>query len=328
MAVSDWSTTAASNVLATTGVNFDEGQTPGSVNNSAREMMAQLRTYFNASDALICNGRLTLTTALAVTTSDVTAATTLYFTPYKGNGLALYDGSANWKLYAFSELSIAVPATTVTMYDVFVYDNAGTPTLELTAWTNDTTRATALVLQNGVLVKTGATTRRYLGSFRTTGVFGQTEDSKAKRFVWNMYNRRVRFMQVLPTVDSYTYTTATIRQMNADTANQLDFVRGLDEDAVHAWGLQLFSNTNAGQQGRGGIGLDATNAFNGQIGLALTPVANYIVSIPSRYSGFPGVGRHFLSLNEHASASGTGTFYGDNGGPTLQQAGISGEVWA
>jgi hypothetical protein len=52
MAVSDWSTTAASNVLATTGVNFDEGQTPGSVNNSARELMAQLRTYFDLREAV------------------------------------------------------------------------------------------------------------------------------------------------------------------------------------------------------------------------------------------------------------------------------------
>lgn len=49
MSVQNWSTSAASNLLSATGVNFDEGQTPGSVNNSAREMMAQLRTYFNSA---------------------------------------------------------------------------------------------------------------------------------------------------------------------------------------------------------------------------------------------------------------------------------------
>lgn len=43
MAFADWSTTAASNTNAATGVNFDEGQVPSTVNDSAREMMAQLR---------------------------------------------------------------------------------------------------------------------------------------------------------------------------------------------------------------------------------------------------------------------------------------------
>ena len=137
----------------------------------------------------IVNGRITLSTGVPVTTSDVTAATTIYFTPYQGNNISLYDGSAIWNVISFTELSIAVPATTATMYDVFCYNNSGAATLEVLAWTNDTTRATALVLQNGVYVKSGATTRRYLGSFRTTGVSGQTEDSVANRFVWNYYNR-------------------------------------------------------------------------------------------------------------------------------------------
>lgn len=53
MAFSDWSTTAASNILATTGINFDEGQTPGSVNNSARELMAQLKAGVQPLDATL-----------------------------------------------------------------------------------------------------------------------------------------------------------------------------------------------------------------------------------------------------------------------------------
>lgn len=328
MAVNDWSSTAASNLLAATGVNFDEGQTPGSVNNSARELMAQLRAYFDISDRFIAGGRLTLTTGVAVTTTDVTAATTLYYTPYIGANISLFDGTSKWTLYSFTERSISVPATTNTMYDVFIYDNSGTPTLELTAWTNDTTRATALTTQNGVLVRSGATTRRYLGSFRTTGVSGQTEDSRAKRYVWNMYNRRLRFMQVLPTVDSYTYTTATIRQMNADTANQLDFVRGLDEDAVEAFGLQSASNSTASVGFNGGIGLDSTSTLTGQISRASSYIVNAPVNLSSRYYGMPGIGRHFLSLNEYSDATGTTTWVGDNGTPTLRQCGIQGAMLA
>ena len=43
MAFSAWSTTAASNTLAATGVACDEGQAPSTVNDGVRELMAQLK---------------------------------------------------------------------------------------------------------------------------------------------------------------------------------------------------------------------------------------------------------------------------------------------
>lgn len=42
-----YSTTAASNVLANTGINWDEGMAPAAVNNSARQNMTDLRNAFN-----------------------------------------------------------------------------------------------------------------------------------------------------------------------------------------------------------------------------------------------------------------------------------------
>lgn len=48
-----WSTTATGNASVAGGantINFAEGQTPGSVNNSAREMMAQLRSVYTPSE--------------------------------------------------------------------------------------------------------------------------------------------------------------------------------------------------------------------------------------------------------------------------------------
>lgn len=42
------------------------------------------------------NGRLTLTTGTPITTSDVTASTSVYFTPYKGNRIALFNG-CSWQ---------------------------------------------------------------------------------------------------------------------------------------------------------------------------------------------------------------------------------------
>src|SRR6185436_20201338 len=126
-----------------------------------------------------CEGRLTLTTGVPVTTSDVTAAPTLYFTPYMGSRVGTYSGSA-WSVSTFTEKSITLASLTASLpYDVFIVDS--TLALELLAWTNTTTRATALTLQDGIEVKSGATTRRYLGTICITASTGQCEESVSKR---------------------------------------------------------------------------------------------------------------------------------------------------
>ncbi len=296
----------------------------------------------------IANARLTLSSATPVPIADVLAALQLYLTPYKGNKIALFDGT-QWLLDSLSEISIkltdtqngtttsasaivtgltdtsqliagmevtgtGVPAgatissinsatqvtlsanatangTVVltfkvpshTLLDIFAFDNAGTPKLELVAWnapsngvvtsisnaaprvatvpshslttgqlvtiagnsvagnnatwrvgtttattfqllnqdgTNsaapgsvgtggtwrradqNTARATALVLQDGVYVKSGATTRRYLGTLRTTNLAGQSEDSEKKRLVYNEYNPATRKLKAVVTAGS------------------------------------------------------------------------------------------------------------------------------
>jgi hypothetical protein len=273
-----------------------------------------------------CQCRLTLTTATPVTSADVTAATTVRFTPYRGNRVSLYDGN-RWREYAFAELSLAVPATTSTLYDVFVYDNAGTLTLEFTAWTNDTTRATAIALQDGVYVRSGATTRLYVGSFRTTGVSGQTEDSLVKRYVWNYYNRVPRAMRRVETTGSWSYTTNALRQANANAANQIDFVIGVNEVPVDADVHISATNTNAGVIVGSGIGLDATGgqATGHSSTIAAVPVANYPVNVHSRWTGFPGIGRHFIAWLEISQAVGTTTWYGTATAQT-EQSGIFGTI--
>lgn len=269
----------------------------------------------------IATGRLTLTTGLAVTIADVLAAVTLYFTPFGGKYISLYDGSTNWNLIAFAELSIAVPATTNQMYDVFVFNNSGTATLELLAWTNDTTRATALVLQDGVLVKTGATTRRYVGSFRTTAVSGQTEDSVLNRYVWNFYNRRDRLLERFESTTTWTYASTTIHQANAAAANQVNFIIGVSEDIVEGR-LNAMGSSQDTVDGVAAFGLDSTSTFAAdqliaQAHLTTNATGNIIgrASLTSIYRGFPGIGKHSLMWNEMAT-SGTASFYAAGGGFT------------
>jgi hypothetical protein len=275
--------------------------------------------------------RLTLLAATPVTKDNQLARTLVYLTPYKSNRIALFDG-ANWKIFTLSEISIAVPATTDTNYDVFVFDSAGTPTLELTAWSGDTTRATALVLQDGIFVKTGALTRRYVGSFRTTGVSGQTEDSAAKRFLWNYYNRVRRTMRKNEGTSQWTYTLNTWRQANANAGNQLDFIIGVDEVAVEARVAIGYFNASLDVQVGVSIGLDSTTVPHASCisGHEVTQVANSPLTLHATLSlGDVALapGRHRLVWLEVSEPTGTTNWLPattDGGAGFVAMAGLQG----
>jgi hypothetical protein len=212
------------------------------------------------------------------------------------------------------------------MYDVFVDYNSGTPQLNLTAWTNDTTRATALTTQDGVLVKTGSTGLRFVGCMRTGTVSGQTEDSASKRFVWNYYNRVDRPMRVVEATDSWNYTTATWRQANGAAANQLAFIIGVSEDLVDA-DVLANSSHSAGVQRGVAIGHSSTTTPSGRIEMSgLTNAAGEVISHHCRYRGAATVGYQYLAWLEYSTASGTTTWRGDNGSPTILQSGIEGAI--
>ena len=204
-------------------------------------------------------GRLTLTTAVPVTTSDVSAATTVYYTPYVHNIIMLYSGTA-WEAIEFTEVSIAVPSTTVTPFDVFGLSSGGSLVIETLDWTNDITRATALAYQDGRLVKSGSATRLYLGTGRTTGVSGQTEDSISKRFHWNYYNRVPRQLKLIE-VTNHTYATNTVRPWNNATANRVELITGVSEALVIFTVAARIDPQADGNAGQVGIALNGTAAF-------------------------------------------------------------------
>lgn len=274
--------------------------------------------------------RLSLTTATCVTTSDVTAATTLYWTPCTGNRVTLFDANGNPNTLTSAEISIAVPATTSQMYDVWVFNNAGTPALELLAWTNDTTPAVGVTRTSGRYTKSGDSTRLYVGSFRTTTVSGQTEDSKARRYVANYYNVRRRPLRVVDVATSWTYTTNTWRQANGNTANLVDVVIGhVNETALWLAVTVGSFNAAANNDAEVGIGEDSTTApaseLVGGTGLSTSPT---IAGIPiSAYlAKLPAIGRHAYNWIEKANASGGGgttTWVGSSNGVA---SGISGWI--
>ena len=207
--------------------------------------------------ASICEGRLTAQNGNPIGSLDSTITNfTLYFLPYTGNRIALYDGS-DWVLEEFSLASLSLTGLAAnTNYDIFIFENSGVLTLEAIAWTNNTTRATALALQDGVFVKTGAPARRYLGTVRTTGTTGQIEDSLVRRFVWNYYNRIEKPLRKLYDTP-YTYNNVPRPAGGNISFTDLQFVVG--EETTFRYSIHA--------KARGGI------QFNGSL-------SNFIVSNP------------------------------------------------
>ena len=278
----------------------------------------------------LAEGRLTLTSGTPVTTADVSAAATAYYTPYIGNGISLYDGSTAWAKYTFTEITISLVGLTASKpYDIFAYNNAGTVTIETLVWTNTTTRATALAYQNGVLVKSGATTRRYLGTIYINATGGQTDDTVAKRYVWNYYNRNCRVLRRLETTNQWTYTTATVRQANGSALNQVEAVIGVAEVAVSVRLHAQVANSNAAVGVAVAIGEDSTGGRSASCasGVNTTGAANQQMGLSASLDVYPAIGYHFFTWLEWSNATGTSTWFGDRSASAPTVAGLTGETW-
>lgn len=275
-----------------------------------------------ASILATMGGRLTLTSGQPVTAADVTAATTLYYTPATSNQIALHDG-LGWKVHTFAEFSLNVGAlAAATVYDLFVYDQAGTVTFDTpVAWTNDTTRATALAFQDGVAVKAGATTRRYVGTIRTVAA-GQTEDSKARRFVWNEANAVPRRLWAKSAGgDDHSYTSLTPRLMNNNANYQIFFVVGRRRHSTFAFCTANAGNSSAGTYAFTYVGFNSTS---GQAANSVAPpmwfnTAGAFSGAFSFATETPEAGLNYFAWLQSAGG-GTCTWY-----PTTM--GIVAQIW-
>lgn len=266
-----------------------------------------------ALSGLTPGGRLTGSSTLPVTTADVTPST-LYYLPFVHSRVPLWDGT-RWLAVevADSGVSVALSGLTVSRpYDVFGYLSAGALALEYLAWTNDTTRATAVTIQDGRYCKSGDKTRLYLGTFYANAT-SSTVDSTSGRYLWNMYNRRPRTLRVTDSTDNWTYGTAAYRAFNNSTANRVHLVIGISEDVVEALAIAnvILDTTESGNTG---IGIDSTTVNSAQ--LITTNYENSTITISiaafAHYSGYPGVGYHYIQQLEYARI-GTVRFDGDGG---------------
>lgn len=298
-------------------------------------------------DNRTCEGRLTLeqttgggTTPHPAPTTDQTAKTTVYFTPYLGNRITLWNGYC-WQSYTFSEVSIALGTlTSGKNYDVFAYDSGGVVTLKIgPAWSTDTARGTGAgttqvevfegVYVNTVAISSGPAAQcgRLLGTFRTTSTT-TTEDSKLFRGLSNLYNQLQRQLLVTETTDSWTSTDTNWHSFNSDDTNRVEIVQCIERAPVRIMATSAARNSSVSQQQGVGIGLDSTSANSANV---MQNNSNPVAGAGTQpaqafYEDWPGQGYHYFQMLEKAAASGTSTFFGDAAG-TVMLAGMLGSVW-
>lgn len=295
-------------------------------------------------------GRLTISTGVPVMVSTVSGSTNVYYAPYIGRIVPVYNGTNFAAVDIGGELSQATTDTTKSpaavgasqLYDMFVWSDSGTirctrgPTWA-TGGGSATARgtgagSTALTLLNGIWVNTNAITNgpaaqrgTYVGTIASNAsstidfIFGASAASgTAGSFqVWNMYNRVPIATTVQDATTGYTYTTATIRAADGSNTMRATYICGQNEDAVSA-----IYNTNVKNSTASattfmtiGIGVDVTNAYSGLTGFATCPVNAVPAQVIATYSGYPGLGQHFLQACEFSTAAGT-TTWNNTGGST------------
>lgn len=252
------------------------------------------------------DGRLTVSGSNPVPTNDISAAGKLYYTPYVGNRLTLLDANGSPEVHTFNELEWSVSTSGTATYDAFVYDNAGTLTLEIVGWTSPIVRANTPVRYNGIYVKSGDITRSYLGTFYSETT-NEIESTIVQRFLWNYYNRIPQRMFRLEAT-SHTYNTNTWRPWNNNQANaQLEFVNGIVEDEFY---VNVHANIVAGAAERWPavtIGYDTTSASSfPDIDIA-NRNANHIAAAASG-PHVPDIGKHYYCINEIEWSVNTSTF--------------------
>jgi len=269
--------------------------------------------------------RLSGVTGTPVMVADSTTLSNIFLCQHKGNHLSLFDGN-NWQDCApAAEISLAVTGRTTDLpFDIFGFLSGGVVTLEFLNWTNATTRATALVRLDGVLVKSGDSTRRYLGSCRprsATTFHWVTigSDLPCKFDLWNADNR-VEFPFVLRALtNTWAYTLATWRQAQASANYQVDVMVGLQVENFMADLMATSTNASTTVAREVGIGFDSTTAFTGITGSSSNPAAVAAQQIAhATLSHQPTIGRHFYAWLEISTATGTTTWFGDNGALRIQ----------
>lgn len=232
---------------------------PGSVQSLASQY---LEAVLGRVHPPVFQGRLSLSSGTPVTASDVSAAGTVYLTPFSGDLVELYVNGRGWRSFTLIEAAVSLSGVTAGKnVDLFLYHTGSDLALEKVVWTSDSVRAAALAVQNGRQVKAGDVSRLYVGTCRTSAS-GLTEDSAEKRWLWNAFNQVPRFLFKGENAAAYAYKETVWRAANNDSGNRLDILSGLPA-CLHLW-THVLAKTYTTCISYSGIGRNATTINSAQ----------------------------------------------------------------
>lgn len=216
-------------------------------------------------DCHTCQGRLGVLTGIPTeTASDVS---TLYFTPYQGNRIALFDGT-RWHMHTFSEISAAVPSTVWQLYDVFVYDNAGTLTIEFVAWTQ-TSAAISDATNVSPIVVTSA--GHGLSNNDLVGIANVGGNTAGNGYVWMVANVTSDTFELRSSTGNGVYTSGgTWTKLNGLTAPTLGAQNGI--------------KTKNGDTTRRYLGLIATQGVTGKTSMNASGAKSHKLLVSNEYN--------------------------------------------
>lgn len=277
-----------------------------------------------------------------ILTADVTAATAVYYTPYTGNQIPVYNG-ASFVVLTFTQLTLTLTSTQSlsTLYDCFVFSNSGVLTLVVgPAWSNSAggtsargTGASTTQLQrlNGLWVNAvqisgvnntttytiPANQATYVGSILVDTTAGQvscyrTWGQSRKWGVWNAYNRVPIYLQAGDSTSSWTYASGTIRPSNGNTSNSITVFAGLPEESYSIQFNQELSESGQTITGTMGIGWNSTTTYSGtqgQLSISIATAVTVGANVPAYLLEAPALGVNVATSLEN-TANGTTSFLG------------------
>jgi hypothetical protein len=288
-------------------------------------------TAVNATTAAavvpIPQGYLTLSSGTAIITGDVTAATAVYYTPYTGLLVPIYNGTSFVPISIVSELQLTLSSSHVAsnIYDFYIFSLNGVATLGTgPTWSAGTagsitagscargtgTGGSALTLLQGLWTNAVSMTMRYgngtttttvaanqgtyVGSMFMDGSNGQVScyrswAASAKWGIWNAYNRNALYLKGGDAASSWTEGSTGPRPINNNSANKVTTFSGLPVEPIFITYEQRSGVVDTGDISYG-IGFNSTSAFSGvRGGLALTGAAAESV-MTAAYQAVPQLG--------------------------------------
>lgn len=281
------------------------------------------------ADPMVDGLRLTLDNGDPVPSTSL-ITTRLWAAAYTSATIAIFDGNS-WVARIASPLPhVDAPTITNTTYDVFAYWNGSAVGLELVPWPS------VLATQDGVQVKSGDPTHRYLGAVATFTIAAFFDALRA-RLVWNRYNQVPREIAISAT-GSWNYNNANSvwREAGGDISNQVEVLAGSMGGSTtnsggtyvsaqaHALGYPL--NASTGYVGTG-IGIDSSTVNSAQVGdLGLCTNAPWYGLVTASYEGYLTAGRHSIRWLEIGWGAFNYFFFGNITTPPFGKYGMSGFV--